>query len=300
MSTIGVPVTDQESLTDMVWANAERFGDAVGFRRRDPDAWLDVTTREFAAQVLAVARGLIAAGRRPGERVPLGGSGYEWIIAQFAIWAVGCVSVPGEPAALEELVENGHGVADQVAHARRLAVRADDPATADATHRDLLGAVRTTVLHRPRLFGPGHSMLIRLPMDRDAARLLALCSVYTRTTLAISADADIGMYRPTVVVAEPDLLEEIHDAARRRAHAEDRGRLFDAAETIAVDYSRALEGAGPGIRLLTKHLAAGRLVYPKVRAVLGGRCTAVLCPGAEPDPRLRHFFRGIGIAVHSA
>ena len=42
MSTIGVAVTDQESLTDMVWANAERFGDAVGFRRRDPDAWLDV------------------------------------------------------------------------------------------------------------------------------------------------------------------------------------------------------------------------------------------------------------------
>ncbi|HET9138742.1 hypothetical protein [Actinophytocola sp.] len=102
-----------------------------------------------------------------------------------------------------------------------------------------------------------------------------------------------------MVGAEPALLAEIYETARRRAVAEDRARLFDAAATVAVDFGQAVEGAGPGIGLVTKHLAAGRLVYPKVRAALGGRCTAVVCAGEPPDPRLRHFFRGIGVAVHS-
>ncbi|HET9138743.1 AMP-binding protein [Actinophytocola sp.] len=193
MSSIGVAVTDNESLTDMVWANAERFGDAVCFRRQEPDGWLDVTTREFAAEVLSVARGLLAAGRQPGERVPLGGTGYEWAVAQFAIWTAGCVSVPGPPADPDRLARDGQKVTDREVHARRLAVRAGDPATADDTHRGLLGAVRTTVRRHPRLFGAGVSMLIRVPVDRPAARMLALCGVYTRTTLALSPDANLGM-----------------------------------------------------------------------------------------------------------
>jgi long-chain acyl-CoA synthetase len=95
----GVPavgaVADDESLTDMVWANAERFADAVAFRRRVDGTWLDVTTREFAAQVLAVAKGLIAAGVGPGDRVALvSRTRYEWTLLDFAVWAAGGVTVP--------------------------------------------------------------------------------------------------------------------------------------------------------------------------------------------------------------
>ena len=56
------PVAAEENLTDMVWANAERFGNAVSFRRRVDGTWVDITARDFAAQVLAVAKGLVAAG----------------------------------------------------------------------------------------------------------------------------------------------------------------------------------------------------------------------------------------------
>ncbi|HEU5473983.1 MAG TPA: hypothetical protein VFV67_25335 [Actinophytocola sp.] len=300
MSSIGAAVTDQENLTDMVWANAERFADAVVFRRRENESWRDVTAREFAGQVLDVARGLIAAGHPPGARIPTGGAGYDWVLAQFGVWTSGGVPVPGaDPVVPGRLAEAGRAVDERVAHARRLAVGATDPATAEASHGELLAAVRGTVLRRARLFGVGSSMLIRLPVEHPLARLMVLCGVYTRTTLAIGRDADLGSYRPTVVVAEPDLLERVHDAARNRARAEDRGRLFAAAEAVAVEYSRSLDRTGPGITLLGKHMAANRLVYPKVRAALGGRCTAVLCPGEPVDPRLRHFFRGIGIAVQS-
>jgi long-chain acyl-CoA synthetase len=306
VSSIGVAVTDEESLTDMVWANAERFADAVSFRRRAGDSWLDVTARDFAGHVLGVAKGLVAAELQPGEKVTSAcTTGYEWALAEFASWAAGCVSVTSggqavvEPAGLEELIERGRGIDDEVVHARRLAVTADDAATSELTHRDLLGEVRSTIARYPRQLGAGNSMLITAPELRGPARVLALCSVYTRTTLAIGRGADLGTVRPTVVVSGPELLDEVYEAARRRAHAEDRGRFFAAAEAVAVEFSRALDGLGPSLALRGKHVAASRFVYPKVRAALGGRCTAVLCVGGPVGERLRHFFRGVGVAVLS-
>ena len=88
-------MTDEESLTDMVWANAERFGATIGFRRRLAGSWVDVTTREFATGVLELAKGMIAAGLQPGDRVALlSGPRYEWTLFDFACWTVGCVTVP--------------------------------------------------------------------------------------------------------------------------------------------------------------------------------------------------------------
>ncbi|GAA4417025.1 long-chain fatty acid--CoA ligase [Actinokineospora soli] len=99
MREYGVPaigaVSAEESLTDMVWANAERFADAVAFRRRVDGTWIDITTREFAAHVLALAKGLIAAGVQPGDRVALmSRTRYEWTLLDFAIWSAGAVTVP--------------------------------------------------------------------------------------------------------------------------------------------------------------------------------------------------------------
>jgi long-subunit acyl-CoA synthetase (AMP-forming) len=99
-------VTDQESLTDMVWANAERFGATIGFRRRLGGSWVDVTTREFASHVLELAKGLIAAGLRAGDRIALlSGPRYEWSLFDFACWSVGCVTVPIDATATPAEVE---------------------------------------------------------------------------------------------------------------------------------------------------------------------------------------------------
>ena len=300
------PVTGSENLTDMVFANAERFGDAVSFRRREADSWLDVTAREFAAEVLSVAKGLIAAGLSAGEAVASSCTGYEWAVAEFAVWIAGGSTEPAgsparlvTPADLAALAERGRAVDDETAHARRLAVGAEHLATATQRHGTLLAEVRAAVARHARLIGSGHSMLIGVPVTHELVRVLALCCVYTRTTVAVGDTGDLGAFRPTAVVAGPELLREAHDLARHKAHAEDRGRLFDAAEAVAVAYARALDGFGPSLALRGKHVAASRFVYPKVRAALGGRCTAVLCAGEPVDERLRQFFRGIGIAVHS-
>jgi len=88
-------VAPEENLTDMVWANAERFGNAVSFRRQVDGTWVDVTARDFAAQVMAVAKGLVAAGIEHGDRIGLvSKTRYEWSLLDFAIWAAGGVVVP--------------------------------------------------------------------------------------------------------------------------------------------------------------------------------------------------------------
>ncbi|EHY88142.1 AMP-dependent synthetase/ligase [Saccharomonospora azurea] len=88
-------VADDESMSDVVWVNAERFGDTVSFRRQLDGSWRDVTAREFAAQVLSVAKGLMKAGIAQGDRVAImSKTRYEWTLVDFAIWAAGAVTVP--------------------------------------------------------------------------------------------------------------------------------------------------------------------------------------------------------------
>ncbi|MGH3972034.1 MAG: AMP-dependent synthetase/ligase [Pseudonocardiaceae bacterium] len=88
-------VADEENLTDAVWANAERFASGVSFRRRVDGGWVDVTTRDFAKQVTAVAKGLIAAGIQHGDRIALlSKTRYEWAVLDYAIWTAGGSTVP--------------------------------------------------------------------------------------------------------------------------------------------------------------------------------------------------------------
>ncbi|MEU8019303.1 long-chain fatty acid--CoA ligase [Micromonospora parva] len=96
-----VTVGDAANLTDPVWDNAEVAPDTVQFARPVPSAdgtvtsWSDVTCLQFRDEVTAVARGLIAAGIEPGVRVGLmSRTRYEWTLLDYAIWAVGAVTVP--------------------------------------------------------------------------------------------------------------------------------------------------------------------------------------------------------------
>jgi long-chain acyl-CoA synthetase len=84
------------NLTDVVFSRAEAEPGAVVMRRRTPDGgWQDVTAAEFRAEAAALARGLIAAGIEPGDRVGLiSRTRYEWTLIDYAVWAAGGVTVP--------------------------------------------------------------------------------------------------------------------------------------------------------------------------------------------------------------
>ena len=70
----------------------------VLFSRPRNYEWVNVTAGEFLNEVYEVAKGLVACGVEPGDRVViLSSTRYEWQLADFAIWAAGAASVPIYP-----------------------------------------------------------------------------------------------------------------------------------------------------------------------------------------------------------
>ena len=95
------PLPVEGSLADIPFANAAEAPDEVVFSRKQKDgSWADVTAAEFGAEVLATAKGLIAHGLRPGDRLAvMARTTYEWTLLDFAAWAAGLVTVPIYPTA---------------------------------------------------------------------------------------------------------------------------------------------------------------------------------------------------------
>ncbi|MFF1452623.1 AMP-dependent synthetase/ligase [Streptomyces sp. NPDC058274] len=92
------PVT-HGSLADIPFDNAAADPGAPVLSRKDQEGgWTDVSAAEFAAEVLGVAKGLIAEGLAPGDRIAImARTTYEWTLLDFAAWAAGLVTVPVYP-----------------------------------------------------------------------------------------------------------------------------------------------------------------------------------------------------------
>jgi long-chain acyl-CoA synthetase len=100
-----VPAT--ASLADVVAERADRKPAAVMLRRRTGGGqWQDVTAGMFRDEVSALARGVIAAGIEPGDRIGLmARTRYEWTLIDYAIWTAGAVTVPVYETSSAEQVE---------------------------------------------------------------------------------------------------------------------------------------------------------------------------------------------------
>jgi long-chain acyl-CoA synthetase len=360
-----VEIDDASTLADPVWVNADEAPDAVLFERRAEGRWTPVTAAEFRDEVIALARGLIAAGIEPGARVGLmSRTRYEWTLIDYAIWACGAVTVPiyetssaeqvawilsdseavacfvetdehrdtvaglraevpvldhlwqieGERPAVAELVADGAAVDAAEVDRRRGARRADDLATiiytsgttgrpkgCALTHRNMLFDISNSIAVQPHLFNAGARTLLFLPLAHSFARLIQIGVIQARATLGHSADIrnlvpDLQEFRPTFLLSVPRVFEKVYNSARQRAHADGKGAIFDRAERVAIAYSEA-EGRA-GLLLSAQHKLFDRLVYGRLRAALGGRCTDCISGGAPLGTRLGHFFRGIGVTVY--
>ena len=92
-----VEVDPSKNLNDLF---AERVastpdGVLVEHKSQQDGPWIPLTAREFDAEVVAVAKGLVARGVEPGDRVGImSRTRYEWSLLDWAIWAAGAVPVP--------------------------------------------------------------------------------------------------------------------------------------------------------------------------------------------------------------
>ncbi|MCU1579171.1 MAG: long-chain fatty acid--CoA ligase [Rhodoglobus sp.] len=112
----------------------------------DDGGWKDVTSAEFLRQVIALAKGFVAAGIEPGDKIGMMcKTRYEWTLIDFATWFAGAVLVPiyetSAPAQiLWELSDSGAiGIITETADhfARFDEVAADVPAVVKKWQIDL-------------------------------------------------------------------------------------------------------------------------------------------------------------------
>jgi long-chain acyl-CoA synthetase len=92
------PQTDLDTIARMSARAAERFGERPASRHLLDGSWIETTYAETGAEIDGIARGLIALGIEPGERVGvLADTRREWTLVSFAIGAAGGVIVPVYP-----------------------------------------------------------------------------------------------------------------------------------------------------------------------------------------------------------
>ena len=101
-----VPQATTGNLSDLVANRAATEPDRITLSRPLGEGWQGVSAKEFDAEVRAVAKGLIAAGIKVGDRVAImAKTRYEWTVLDFAIWYAAGVSVPIYETSSAEQVE---------------------------------------------------------------------------------------------------------------------------------------------------------------------------------------------------
>ncbi|MFF8370934.1 AMP-dependent synthetase/ligase [Streptomyces lydicus] len=365
-------------LADSVFDTAAHQPDFAQLARRDDGAagdWQEVSAKEFRDEVMALARGLLADGVRPGTRVALmSRTRYEWTLFSYALWAIGGQLVPVYPTAsaeqlrcilngaqvtaivveneahamtvaeacdarsrlrrlwqldldcIQRLMEEGTRLAEADVHRLRHAVAPDSvaaivytsgttgrPRGCVITHANLAAQCDTLYAGWGGLLAaPGErpALLAFLPFAHIYGLMVQVACLRGGVKLAHQPDPSsdrllpaLASFRPTFLFAVPYVFEKI--CARARLAAEQAGRLrtFDAAMTVAVRYAEALAeeeqgGRGPDPFLRARHALYDRLVYSRIRELLGGRVRTAVSGGSPLFRELGLLFAGLGITVY--
>ncbi|WP_328295656.1 AMP-binding protein [Kineococcus sp. NBC_00420] len=356
------------NLTDCVVDTARQDPRHVSVSRKGADGtWQHITAQEFLADVTAIAKGLLAAGIHPGDRIGImGRTSYEWTLFDVAGWFAGAVTVPvyetsspeqiewilsdsGCVAAVVETTENagriasvrerlpalrdvwtlesgavadlrtaGEDVSDaDVEHSRSLA-RPGDPLTMIytsgttgrpkgclLTHGNFLDLARNADEAIPEVLRrQDAATLLFIPLAHVFARFIQALCLVSRIRMGHTADAkdllpDLAGFRPTFILAVPRVFQKVFNGAEQRAASGGRfrARIFEQAALTADAWSRAIDTGGPSVALRVRHRVFDRLVYSKLRTLMGGRVEYAVSGGAPMGEHLAHFFRGVGLVV---
>ena len=83
------------NVTDLLVQRVAATPDRALFAVPDGDGWRDITAAEFERQVIALAKGFVAAGVSPGDKIGfIARTTYEWTLVDFALFYAGAVMVP--------------------------------------------------------------------------------------------------------------------------------------------------------------------------------------------------------------
>jgi long-chain acyl-CoA synthetase len=360
-----VPADPDANTTDLLVARLAATPDVPLFALPTSDGgWTDVSTAEFHRQVVALAKGLIAAGIQAGDKIGfMCKTRYEWTLVDFATWFAGAVLVPiyetSAPAQLQfnladsgatalivesadyfakfdevrselplvtkvwqlqlgdldKLVAGGIAVTDDEVETRRSAAVGTDLATiiytsgstgrpkgCVLTHSNFVELSRNAALAMGPVVEPGSSTLLFITTAHVFARFISILSVHTGVKVGHQADTKqlvpaLGSFKPTFLLAVPRVFEKVYNSAEATAESGGRGKIFRAAAKVAVEHSKALDAGKVPTGLAIRFAVYDRLVYTKLKKVMGGRIRFAVSGSAPLGTFLGHFFRSLDVKI---
>jgi long-chain acyl-CoA synthetase len=132
-----VAARPEDNTSELLRQRVAETPERVLFALPKGDDWQDVTAQEFEREVIAVAKGFIAAGIQPGDKIGfICKTRYEWTLIDFALWYAGAVMVPiydtSAPSQIQWILEDSEAVGIIVESSEHFAkfdeIHADVPA----------------------------------------------------------------------------------------------------------------------------------------------------------------------------
>jgi long-chain acyl-CoA synthetase len=220
-----------------------------------------------------------------------------------------------EAGGMEELVAAGAEISDEDVLERAAAVGHDDLATlvytsgttgrpkgVELTVGNFVWTALQTEVVTTDVINANSSTLMFLPLAHIFARLAQVVSIERGSKIAFSTGVpqlmeELQMVRPTWMFSVPRVFEKIFNSAKQKADSDGKGKVFDLAAKVAINYSTETQAGKVSLPTRIAHSVFDRLVYSKLRDVFGGRAKYAISGGAPLGERLGHFYSGIGLTV---
>ncbi|MCE4024420.1 long-chain fatty acid--CoA ligase [Microbacterium sp. Au-Mic1] len=110
-----VKAAPEDNITDLLEQRVQKTPNLALFSVPEGAGWRDITAAEFRTAVIALAKGFVAAGIQPGEKVGfLARTTYEWTLVDFALFYAGAVMVPiyetSSPSQIQWILEDSAAI----------------------------------------------------------------------------------------------------------------------------------------------------------------------------------------------
>lgn len=233
----------------------------------------------------------------------------EGLTAMKHVWQM-------SPAGLDALRAAGTQVSDEELESRRSAATLDSLATiiytsgtlgrpkgCELTHGNFVALSENAATALAEVVEPGAKTLMFLPLAHVFARFISVLAIAAGTQVAHTPDIknllpDLQSFEPTFLLVVPRVFEKVYNSALTKAEDGGRGKIFNRAADIAIQWSKAHEDGGkPSLGLRLQHALYDALVYRKLRTAMGGHVKYAVSGGGPLGERLGHFFHGIGLLV---
>ncbi len=220
-------------------------------------------------------------------------------------------------AALRALSRRSTSEADAFAAARADEIAADDrlsiiytsgttgmPKGVVHTHASALAQLACIRQMLPTM-RPGMVDLLFLPLAHVFGRAehISAYDVGLETVIVASLDTllrEMAAAKPDLFFSVPRIYEKAYAAVQARVAAGSwpERRIFAWAERVGRAVSRRKQDHQPiPARLQHQYRLADRLVFAKIRAVLGGNLKFAITAGAPLEPRILEFFNAAGVLL---